>query len=199
MGVEELENGLSAYLRTVAKGETVLVTDRGEIVAEIIAPRVGETAGPRERVLAQLDRLGVLTAAKVARGQRLPRRRRRSGPRSSSRAGFWSTRSSTQVRQLTALLRMQRLDVPDESGHDSPHLLGEHAAHPIEPPSTTLAALQALQAAAGEDARPLARREPSSGRFSSELALAMARAIAAVCALPARPMTARSGAPNCRI
>ncbi|MCB1982878.1 MAG: type II toxin-antitoxin system prevent-host-death family antitoxin [Rhodoferax sp.] len=75
VGVKELKNRLSAYLRTVAQGETVLVTDRGEIVAEIIAPRVGETAGPQQRVLAQLDRLGVLTAAKVAPGQRLPRRR----------------------------------------------------------------------------------------------------------------------------
>jgi hypothetical protein len=43
--------------------------------------------------------------------------------------------------------------------------------HPIEPPSATLAALRIL---------------------------AMAHAIAAVRALPARPMTARSGASNCR-
>jgi hypothetical protein len=46
------------------------------------------------------------------------------------------------------------------------------AAHPFEPPSGTGAALQIL---------------------------AMANAMAVVCALPARPMTARPGAPNCRI
>ena len=52
------------------------------------------------------------------------------------------------------------------------HHLGEPATHPFEPPSATLAAL---------------------------LILAMAQAIAAVRALPARPMTARPGASNCRI
>ena len=46
------------------------------------------------------------------------------------------------------------------------------AAHPFEPPSGPGAALQIL---------------------------AMAPAMAVVCALPARPMTARTGAPNCRI
>jgi hypothetical protein len=51
-------------------------------------------------------------------------------------------------------------------------LLGDSATRPIEPPSGALAALPIL---------------------------AMARAIAAVGALPAHPMTARSGAFNCRI
>ncbi|WP_287918022.1 hypothetical protein [Tibeticola sp.] len=46
------------------------------------------------------------------------------------------------------------------------------AAHPFESPSGPGAALQIL---------------------------AMASAMAVVCALPARPMTSRSGAPNCRI
>ncbi|RPE65074.1 hypothetical protein EDC62_2200 [Tibeticola sediminis] len=46
------------------------------------------------------------------------------------------------------------------------------AAHPFEPPSGAGAALQIL---------------------------AMASAMAVVCALPARPTTARPGAPNCRI
>jgi hypothetical protein len=67
---------------------------------------------------------------------------------------------------------MQVLDVGDENGHDRIHMSGEHAAHPIEPPSTTLAALRML---------------------------AMARAMAALRALPARPMTTRSGARICRI
>jgi hypothetical protein len=46
------------------------------------------------------------------------------------------------------------------------------AAHPFEPPSGPGAALQIL---------------------------AMAPAMAVVCALPACPMTTRTGAPNCRI
>ena len=53
-----------------------------------------------------------------------------------------------------------------------PHQSGDGAAHPIELPSTTLAALRIL---------------------------AMAQAMAAVRVMPSRPMTARSGAPNCRI
>jgi hypothetical protein len=47
-----------------------------------------------------------------------------------------------------------------------------NAAHPFESPSGAGAALQIL---------------------------AMASAMAVVCALPARPMTTRPGAPNCRI
>jgi hypothetical protein len=73
---------------------------------------------------------------------------------------------------MAALLRTQVLDVGEENSHDRAHLSGEHAAHPSGPPSTTLAALRML---------------------------AMARAMSALRALPARPMTARSGAPICRI
>jgi hypothetical protein len=67
---------------------------------------------------------------------------------------------------------MQGLDAANEFGHGRPPLSGEYAAHPIKPPSTPLAALRIL---------------------------AMAQAMAAVRALPAGPMTACSGAPNCRI
>ena len=63
-------------------------------------------------------------------------------------------------------------DHAEDSAHGLLHPEGETAAHPIEPPSTT----------------PAARR-----------ILAMAQAMAAVRALPARSMTARSGAPSCRI
>ncbi|WP_124220123.1 hypothetical protein [Tibeticola sediminis] len=38
-----------------------------------------------------------------------------------------------------------------------------------------------------------------SGAGAALQILAMAPAMAAVCALPARPMTTRPGAPNCRI
>jgi hypothetical protein len=39
---------------------------------------------------------------------------------------------------------------------------------------------------------------PSGARAALQI-LAMAPAMAVVCALPARPMTTRPGAPNCRI
>ncbi len=38
VGVRELKNSLSEYLRRVRSGESVLVTDRGEIVAELAPP-----------------------------------------------------------------------------------------------------------------------------------------------------------------
>lgn len=38
VGLRELKNRLSEYVREVRSGEPVLVTDRGEIVAELIPP-----------------------------------------------------------------------------------------------------------------------------------------------------------------
>ncbi len=38
VGVRDLKNRLSEYLRLVRAGEVVLVTDRGEVVAEIRKP-----------------------------------------------------------------------------------------------------------------------------------------------------------------
>ena len=38
VGVRELKNRLSEYLREVRAGENVLVTDRGEVIAEVSPP-----------------------------------------------------------------------------------------------------------------------------------------------------------------
>lgn len=38
VGIRELKNRLSEYLRAVREGERVYVTDRGEVVAELRAP-----------------------------------------------------------------------------------------------------------------------------------------------------------------
>jgi antitoxin (DNA-binding transcriptional repressor) of toxin-antitoxin stability system len=38
VGVRELKNRLSEYIRQVRSGETVLVTDRGDVVAELSPP-----------------------------------------------------------------------------------------------------------------------------------------------------------------
>lgn len=43
VGVRELRNGLSAYLRRARRGETMLVTDRGRPVARIVPPDMPET------------------------------------------------------------------------------------------------------------------------------------------------------------
>ncbi len=44
VGVKNLKNNLSAYLRQVKRGVRVLITDRDEVVAEIGKPR-GELGG----------------------------------------------------------------------------------------------------------------------------------------------------------
>jgi antitoxin (DNA-binding transcriptional repressor) of toxin-antitoxin stability system len=41
VGIRELKNRLSEYLRRVRSGESVLVTDRGEVVAELLPPGQG--------------------------------------------------------------------------------------------------------------------------------------------------------------
>lgn len=38
VGIRELKNRLSEYLRAVRSGEQVLVTDRGRVIAELRAP-----------------------------------------------------------------------------------------------------------------------------------------------------------------
>ena len=39
VGIRELKNRLSEFLRQVRAGEEILVTDRGEVVAELRAPQ----------------------------------------------------------------------------------------------------------------------------------------------------------------
>ncbi len=71
VGVKELKNKLSEYLRLVKSGEVVLVTDRGDVVAELRAP-----ARPRDPLMedpwfAEQVRLGRITPA-AAPGTPIP-------------------------------------------------------------------------------------------------------------------------------
>lgn len=75
VGIKTLKNRLSEYVRAAAAGETVLVTDRGQVVAELIAPRVRAGAPAAEQLLGALTRQGLMTPATVSPGKRLPRRR----------------------------------------------------------------------------------------------------------------------------
>jgi prevent-host-death family protein len=65
-GVRELKAQLSSYLRDVARGETVLVTDRGRVVAELRPPGAADRdASPEElrrRALIASGRLRPATA-----------------------------------------------------------------------------------------------------------------------------------------
>lgn len=62
VGVKMLKNKLSEYLRLAAAGETVLVTDRDRVVAELIPPREGRSAAVADAFLAEAVRNGWLTA-----------------------------------------------------------------------------------------------------------------------------------------
>lgn len=61
VGLRELKNRLSEFVRGVRAGEGVLVTDRGEVVAELIPPgrRVDESSVPSG--LVALARRGQVT------------------------------------------------------------------------------------------------------------------------------------------
>lgn len=75
VGIKALKDRLSEYVRAAAAGETVLVTDRGQVVAELVAPRVRADASPEERLLGDLLRQELLAPAKVSPKARLPRRK----------------------------------------------------------------------------------------------------------------------------
>jgi prevent-host-death family protein len=75
VGIKTLKNKLSEYVRAAAAGETVLVTDRGQVVAELVSPRVRSDASPVEQRLGDLMRQGLLAPATVSPRTRLPQRK----------------------------------------------------------------------------------------------------------------------------
>jgi antitoxin (DNA-binding transcriptional repressor) of toxin-antitoxin stability system len=61
VGLKTLKNKLSEYVRLAARGETVLVTDRDRVVAELGPPREGLSPLLADAVLAEAVRQGWLT------------------------------------------------------------------------------------------------------------------------------------------
>ncbi len=61
VGLRELKNRLAEYVRQVRRGEVVLVTDRGEVVAEMRAPASSGRDETVDDSLAGLARRGLLT------------------------------------------------------------------------------------------------------------------------------------------
>lgn len=62
VGLKVLKNKLSEYVRLAASGETVLVTDRDRVVAELVPPREGRSPWLTDAVFADAIRNGWLTA-----------------------------------------------------------------------------------------------------------------------------------------
>ena len=58
VGIRELKNRLSEYVRLVREGEVVMVTDRGEIVAELRAPEPVSELERKYPRLAEMARQG---------------------------------------------------------------------------------------------------------------------------------------------
>ena len=61
VGVRDLKNRLSEYLRRVRLGESVLVTDRGEVVAELLPPGQGQTDPSAPAGLLALAKRGLVS------------------------------------------------------------------------------------------------------------------------------------------
>ena len=61
VGLKVLKNKLSEYVRRAAAGETIVITDRGRAVAEIIPP---QPKTPKESFIERGVREGWLTPAK---------------------------------------------------------------------------------------------------------------------------------------
>lgn len=73
VGLKLLKNRLSEYVRLAASGETILVTDRDRVVAELVPP--GAARGPMlaDALLAEAVRRGWLTPPVLAQAGVPPR------------------------------------------------------------------------------------------------------------------------------
>jgi antitoxin (DNA-binding transcriptional repressor) of toxin-antitoxin stability system len=74
VGLKVLKNKLSEFVRLAAGGETVLVTDRNRVVAEIVPPQPGRDAFLADALLAEAVREGWLTAPALAGAGPPPRK-----------------------------------------------------------------------------------------------------------------------------
>lgn len=74
VGLKVLKNKLSEYVRLAARGETVLVTDRDRVVAELSPPSPGRAPALADALLADAVREGWVRPAALG-GAGAPRRR----------------------------------------------------------------------------------------------------------------------------
>jgi prevent-host-death family protein len=74
VGIKALKNELSEYIRAVSAGETVLVTDRNRVVAELVPPSPGRSLSPADAFLADAVRKGWVTPPPLATSGVPPRR-----------------------------------------------------------------------------------------------------------------------------
>jgi antitoxin (DNA-binding transcriptional repressor) of toxin-antitoxin stability system len=73
VGLKVLKNKLSEFVRLASEGETVLVTDRDRVVAELVPPRAGRSEEVDDAFLAEAVRRGWVTPATHRTGAPPPR------------------------------------------------------------------------------------------------------------------------------
>ena len=73
VGLKVLKNRLSEYVRLAAGGETILVTDRERVVAEIGPPQSSRSPLLADALLADAVRKGWITPAALPGGTAPPR------------------------------------------------------------------------------------------------------------------------------
>ena len=61
VGLKVLKNKLSEYVRLAERGETILVTDRDRVVAEIVPPEASRSPVIADAMLAEAVRRGWIT------------------------------------------------------------------------------------------------------------------------------------------
>jgi antitoxin (DNA-binding transcriptional repressor) of toxin-antitoxin stability system len=74
VSLKVLGNKLSEYVRLAAGGETVLITDRDRVVAELVPPRPGRSPLLADAMLADAVREGWLTPSMRVRAGPPPRK-----------------------------------------------------------------------------------------------------------------------------
>jgi antitoxin (DNA-binding transcriptional repressor) of toxin-antitoxin stability system len=62
VGLKVLKNKLSEYVRIASGGETILVTDRDRVVAELGPPKEGRGPFPADALLTEILRKGWMSA-----------------------------------------------------------------------------------------------------------------------------------------
>ena len=73
VGLKVLKNRLAEYVRLAQNGETVLVTSRDRVVAELVPPRLGRGATLQDAVLAEAVREGWISPPLMAVREPPPR------------------------------------------------------------------------------------------------------------------------------
>jgi antitoxin (DNA-binding transcriptional repressor) of toxin-antitoxin stability system len=68
VGIKTLKNKLSEYVRLAASGETVLISDRDQVVAQLGPPEAGRSGDVADALLADAVRQGLITPATLPPG-----------------------------------------------------------------------------------------------------------------------------------